>query len=281
MIVSFIGIVYAGAAGAILFSKVEKIKGEGQVSFSEPCVIRFGTGLKRLGAEEDEEEEENTDEMKQSKDLCPCPVLEFRVLNHNHHTSQGVIINSELKCLASVEDEKSESDHTGTSDGTLRFDSLQTINTNRVPKGSRIQLPRRLFLNMELTNGEHPFFRRCWTATHIIDEKSPLIRKKMRDRITKNHGFWPIKYNNAAMIKRSLRFKQIVVNFSGVSKWTSKEVQAQHVYDLQDTIVGYQFENVLEKGKFDEIIVRAERLNDITEQNGFDKGENMDHLLCN
>lgn len=253
MLVSFVGIIYAGAAGAILYSKVDKIKGEGQVSFSQPCVIRFGTGLIRVRVEDEDKEGDKPD-----NDLCPCPVLEFRILNHNHHTSKGVIANSELRCLASVEDERDEKSIIG--------------------EDSRVNLPRRLFLNMVLTNGEHPFFRRCWTATHVINEKSPLIKKRMRERIQKNHGFWPKKYSNADVIKRNLKFKQIIVNFTGVSKRTTKEVQAQQVYDIRDVIVGYQFINVLEKDNGN-VVVKRELINDITEQNGDDKGEDLSKII--
>lgn len=278
MIVSFVGIVYAGAAGAILYSKVEKIKGEGQVSFSDPCVIRFGSGLIRIGAE-DEEDDMDDERKNKTKNLCPCPVLEFRILNHNHRTPRGVIANSELRCLASVEDELGESSTSSPKRPGLRGQGMEDTTNYTITDDQRVNLPRRLFINMELTNGEHPFFRRCWTATHVIDEKSPLIRKNMRNRILNNHGFWPRKYNNAESIKKNLRFKQIIVNFTGVSKRTSKEVHAQRVYDIADVIVGYQFVNVLHKGDEDNVEVRSHLLNDITEQNGDDKGEDLTRLM--
>mmetsp|Transcript_31237 Transcript_31237/g.36444 ORF Transcript_31237/g.36444 Transcript_31237/m.36444 type:complete len:493 (+) Transcript_31237:112-1590(+) len=265
MIVSFVGVVYTGAAGAILFSKVEKIKGEGQVSFSDPCVIRFGSGL---GAEADSDEAEAEEE--QNQNMIPCPVLEFRLLNHNHKSSGGVIANAELHCLASVEDE------TGNDLGTTERPSKKPRWKMIIDHDNRVNLPRRLFINMELTNGDHPFFRRCWTATHIIDDKSPLIRKKMRERIRKNHGFWPKKCNKAEDIKRQLIFKQIIVNFTGVSKRTSAQVHAQRVYDACDVIVGYQFVNVLHKTEDDVVEVHDGYLNVITGQNGNDKGEELE-----
>lgn len=261
MIVSFVGIVYAGAAGAILYSKVEKIKGEGQVSFSDLCVVRFGSGLIRVGAED---EHGGLNNPNKTKGLCPCPVLEFRLMNHNHHTSKGVIANCILSCLGSVEDERE--------DGQTKESITEEI-TRRA--GSRINLPRRLFLEMDLTNAEHPFFRRCWTATHILDQHSPLVRKKIKERIRKNGGYWPAKHNNAKSIKKSIKFKQIIVNFTGVSKRTSKEVHAQQVYDIRDVLVGYQFINILEKND-DKVEVQEEYLNDITEQNGDDEGEKLE-----
>lgn len=261
MLISFVGVVYSGAAGAILYSKVEKIKGEGQVSFSDPCVVRFGSGLIPIGAED-----ENLSALtrEKTKHLCPCPVLEFRILNHNHHTSMGVIANSELHCLASVEDERQKKG----GDNNSIF----------IGEDSRVHLPRRLFSTMELINGEHPFFRRCWTATHVIDEKSPLIEKKMREIIRKNDGFWPEKYNNAKDIGRLLTFKEIIVNFTGVSKRTSKDVHAQRVYDISDVIIGYQFINVLNKNE-EVVEVRGDLLNDITEQNGNDPGEELHSMM--
>lgn len=260
MIVSFVGIVYAGAAGAILYSKVEKIKGEGQVSFSDLCVVRYGSGLIRVGAED---EDGGLNKPNKTNSSHPCPVLEFRLMNHNHHTSKGVIANCMLNCLGSVEDERDDGQNKPSID-------VETFRRAR----ARINLPRRLFLEMELTNADHPFFRRCWTATHILDQNSPLIKKKMKKRIRKNAGCWPDKYNTARSIKKNIQFKQLIVNFTGVSKRTSKEVHAQQVYDIRDILVGYQFINILEKND-EKVEVQEEYLNDITEQNGDDEGEEL------
>ena len=269
MIISFIGIVYAGSAAAILYSKLEKIKAQAQVSFTDICVIRFGSGLKRLDTEEEYDSEDEQG--------CLCPVLEFRILNQNHERDKGVIINSEIHCVASVEDEFDIF-----SFSTLRMDiPLSNIDSQISPVGTseQIVLPKRRFIGMNLINGENPFFRKCWTATHIIDANSPLIRKSMRDKISKNNGFWPMKYNNATSIKRSLRFARIIVNFTGVATRISKEVHSQHIYDIQDILVGYQFENIHSKVDNDNVVVRSERLNDITEQNGSDRGESLDDIV--
>lgn len=233
-------------------------------------MIRFSSGLIPIDAEEKKADKvlsrkaPTKTRNNESKNLCP--VLEFRILNHNHHTSMGVIANSELHCLASVEDERDDDNDK---------DATVTIGND-----SRVNLPRRLFITMQLTNGQHPFFRRCWTATHIMDQKSPLLKKKMKDEIEKNNGHWPDEAgcNTAEFIKKNLKFKQIIVNFTGVSKRTSKEVHAQRVYDICDVIVGYQFVNVLQKTG-DQVEVKSELMNDIKEQNGDDKGENLAEMM--
>ena len=76
-----------------------------------------------------------------------------------------------------------------------------------------------------------------------------------------------------------MRFTQIIVNFTGVLRRTSKEVHSQRVYDIGDVLVGYQFVNVLNKGKEVHVEVRGHLSNNITEQNGDDEGENLESLL--
>ena len=73
--------------------------------------------------------------------------------------------------------------------------------------------------------------------------------------------------NNYESIRQNLRFVDIIVSFTGTANVSGATVFGQHVYDYVDANIGYTFANVLvtENGK---MVVDAELLNDVMEQNG-------------
>ena len=90
---SFFGVLYSGFCGAILFGKVLRIQSHAQVIFSDPIVIRYGTGVQQ-GVDNDGDVE---DEANASKRI-PCPVLEFRVINKLFGETGGEIMDATCKC---------------------------------------------------------------------------------------------------------------------------------------------------------------------------------------
>lgn len=104
---------------AIFLSKLTRISSFAQVTFSDPILIRYGTGVgSRTEDEEDDhshssQSEELTDGSR-SLDVLPqihrselskihCPVLEFRLLNKLHGQQRGEIIDASLNIAASVD----------------------------------------------------------------------------------------------------------------------------------------------------------------------------------
>mmetsp|Transcript_36512 Transcript_36512/g.79495 ORF Transcript_36512/g.79495 Transcript_36512/m.79495 type:complete len:749 (-) Transcript_36512:44-2290(-) len=64
---SFIGVLYGGFVGAIMFSKITRIQCLAQVEFSHPMVVRYGCGVAAWETEvddEDQDEDDNDDEKK-------------------------------------------------------------------------------------------------------------------------------------------------------------------------------------------------------------------------
>lgn len=136
---SFLGVLYSGFCGAILFGKVLRIQSHAQVIFSDPIVIRYGSGVENFddGADDDEDDEEEEPEeetakeesneestsggggggggvsfaattkagnaKKRKKKKIPCPVLEFRVVNRLFNEEGGEIMDAMLNVVANVD----------------------------------------------------------------------------------------------------------------------------------------------------------------------------------
>ena len=85
---SFVGVLYAGFCGAILFSKIYRVQTMANIAFSKAIVVRYGNsvqpGLLHSASgdsfyDSNEVDEEVGIEKKESK--IECPVMSFRVVN--------------------------------------------------------------------------------------------------------------------------------------------------------------------------------------------------------
>eukprot|EP00934_Nitzschia_sp_Nitz4_P004257 Nitzschia sp. Nitz4//scaffold178_size73299//61035//62764//NITZ4_005718-RA/size73299-processed-gene-0.36-mRNA-1//-1//CDS//3329539179//4247//frame0 len=94
---SFLGVLYSGFCGAILFGKVLRIQSHAQVTFSDPIVIRYGKGV-----QQGHHEPYDTDSDDGIKKI-PCPVLEFRVVNRLYGEIGGEIMDATLNVVANVD----------------------------------------------------------------------------------------------------------------------------------------------------------------------------------
>ena len=125
---SFVGILFASICGAILFAKVTRIASFAQVTFSDPIVIRYGSGVMTQDGDDDEEGK-SSDGEGEFEDLrpageiklshMPCPILEFRVVNRLHSVVGGEIIDATMNIVACI-DEKQSLPSTGKALGTRR-----------------------------------------------------------------------------------------------------------------------------------------------------------------
>ena len=128
---SFIGVLYSGFCGAILFGKVLRIQSHAQVIFSDPIVIRYGGGVEApLELRDDGTEiEENVAAKKQ----IPCPVLEFRIVNRLFNDVGGEIMDATLNAVANVD--SSDSDPSGREASILVRDETGTISDTNSETG--------------------------------------------------------------------------------------------------------------------------------------------------
>ncbi|KAI2504416.1 hypothetical protein MHU86_10005 [Fragilaria crotonensis] len=294
---SLIGVLYSGFCGAILFGKVLRIQSRAQVVFSDPIVIRYGSGVE-AHIEDDEDEYTETGKKK-----IPCPVLEFRIVNRLFNDVGGEIIDATLNVVASIEPdgdaagkdpgferkETTTSSMTSNHFGDDTFGSLHSMDAKEVGNQRRVldgflmkaltrkkgteteQSPRllnkRIFSKMMMEASEHPFFKRVWLARHVLDEHSPLLKQKTRRVIRKCGGYWPEQLNSYQGVQESLSFHQILVSLNGVSNISASDVYAQKIYDHGDVNVGYEFVNLLYRDG-DDLKVDIDLINDVREQHG-------------
>lgn len=251
---------YAGFCGAILFGKVLRIQSYAQVIFSDPLLIRFGSGVSNLDTPYSNgsgSDEDNTVPV-------PFPTLEFRVVNRLYNEPGGEIMDALLNVVANknavsgsdlnvegwsddarsrpATDASSDThDLGGSSHHYSNIKSSQTLrnefNDTKLQSEGRIidddltsiLVNKHIFSKMEIEAPEHPFFRRVWVARHVLDADSPILKYKVRQQIRKNGNRWPTKLNNAQGIRDSLQFNQILVSLTGVSNISACDVYAQKI----------------------------------------------------
>eukprot|EP00550_Attheya_septentrionalis_P012809 CAMPEP_0198306190 /NCGR_PEP_ID=MMETSP1449-20131203/58291_1 /TAXON_ID=420275 /ORGANISM="Attheya septentrionalis, Strain CCMP2084" /LENGTH=558 /DNA_ID=CAMNT_0044008739 /DNA_START=45 /DNA_END=1721 /DNA_ORIENTATION=+ len=133
---SFIGCLYTSAIGALVFGKVVRAQSQAQVVFSDPIVVRYGSGINKCDNHNENtfdwsDEEDNNNEGQTSASMdderkeeesnptmvdddgirsrnkrsnkrmkIPCPILEFRLVNNLHATRGGEIMDATLKVVA-------------------------------------------------------------------------------------------------------------------------------------------------------------------------------------
>lgn len=98
---SLLGVLYSGFCGAILFGKVLRIQSHAQVIFSDPIVIRYGSGVAEGDHFDQTESDDDTTDGKPKNH--PCPVLEFRIVNRLFNEAGGEIMDATLNVVANVD----------------------------------------------------------------------------------------------------------------------------------------------------------------------------------
>jgi hypothetical protein len=94
---ALVGVLYSGLCGAILFGKVLRIQSHAQVIFSDPLLIRYGTGV--MPEPEEADDSGSSDDEKHS---VPFPVLEFRIVNRLFNDVGGEIMDASLNVVANI-----------------------------------------------------------------------------------------------------------------------------------------------------------------------------------
>jgi hypothetical protein len=97
---AFVGILFGSMCGAILFAKVARIQSFAQVIFSDPIVIRYGSGVV---TESDDASDDGSSSLDTDIVHIQCPVLEFRICNRLNSTKGGEIIDASLNIVASID----------------------------------------------------------------------------------------------------------------------------------------------------------------------------------
>lgn len=218
---AFLGILYAGFSGAILFTKVLSIQSDAHVRFSEPICVEYKMGGRKV----------------------TCPVLMFKVVNKLGNIKGGEIVDAEIKCLVirqeikhrrknemvvsvvstrlpqdSVLDARANTPAVSSvSNAMSRFSTIVGFtpsngnNEADYDDDCRVTVIKRTFETVDVKTSSHPFFELDWVVTHTLDESSPLLRKYARKAIKENGGVWPDGLCNKKGIRESLEsFNKLV-----------------------------------------------------------------------
>ena len=100
---SFVGVLFGGITGAVIFAKIARIQSIAPVAFSDPVVVRYGTGCIQVAKDQDtigdiEISEVNEDEAALE---LPCPILEFRMVNTMWNQKGGEIMDAGVMLVVS------------------------------------------------------------------------------------------------------------------------------------------------------------------------------------
>lgn len=258
---SLMGVLYSGFCGAILFGKVLRIQSHAQVIFSDPILLRYGSGVTRDIDEHGTTASAGSEEVSHKR----CPVLEFRVVNRLFNEVGGEIMDASLNVVANVDandadpsllaaleggsiGQVSKNYSTANTEDSLQaeedfpstsssvFPSIPTIfkrqrqfSQTKEDVTTRLIKHKHIFSKLAIDAPEHPFFKRCWVVAHHLDEHSPIVKPRVRRMIRKHGGCWPDRLNNPRSIRDSLQFNQILVSLNGVSNISASDVYAQKI----------------------------------------------------
>ena len=123
--------------------------------------------------------------------------------------------------------------------------------------------PNLVFSKLDVHPEHHPFFRRVWRVSHVLDDHSPLLCKSMRQKIFDNGGFWPPHMTRLQDLKDSIDFDNFLVSFTGLSNTTFGEVFKQKVYTSDDLLYGYSFKSIFVKKADGSIGVLADEIDHV------------------
>ncbi|KAG7350714.1 hypothetical protein IV203_010074 [Nitzschia inconspicua] len=103
---AFLGVSYAGVAGAILMGKIMRYNAVAPLKWSDPLVLRYGDGVqvhrhnkRKDGVKENIEFSENESHMGNEGHI-PYPIIELRVGNETFSRNGGEIANATVRAWA-------------------------------------------------------------------------------------------------------------------------------------------------------------------------------------
>jgi hypothetical protein len=161
---AFVGVMYVGFTGGIIFAKVTRITQRAKVQFSDPLLVKFGAGVDAgMGLDDNSQEiqrgedlnENNTDDLeanavetaKQAKCPSPFPVLEFRLANELHNIAAGEVIGSQVNAVVVIE---------GQQDGEQVGDALaKQIKAERLKRTMKARKGSKQGSNLFAASSEH------------------------------------------------------------------------------------------------------------------------------
>lgn len=103
---AFVGVLYGGVAGAILMGKIMRYNAIAPIRWSDPLILRYGSGVKierqRNNSEKNAENAETSETSENGNKNCddepiPYPIIEFRMGNEAFSRDGGEIANAKVQ----------------------------------------------------------------------------------------------------------------------------------------------------------------------------------------
>eukprot|EP00594_Rhizosolenia_setigera_P017679 CAMPEP_0178976466 /NCGR_PEP_ID=MMETSP0789-20121207/23853_1 /TAXON_ID=3005 /ORGANISM="Rhizosolenia setigera, Strain CCMP 1694" /LENGTH=288 /DNA_ID=CAMNT_0020665565 /DNA_START=690 /DNA_END=1556 /DNA_ORIENTATION=- len=280
---SFVGVLYAGFSGAILFGKVQSVYSKATVQFSDLCVLRYGKGVRiDVSDNEFEEEADFHREVTNSGDLpltsssehkskdrelfvsahsetnykisresynggySPFPAVIFRIANTLHNIPNGEIMNVSINCVGHIE--------------------------YKVRDNIRSRFPP-----LKIEPAVLPIFKRNAYIRHVLNQNSPLLKHDVRRQIRHNGNKWKQEWNYPQFIRSAMDFSNILITLEGTSNISKSTVYAAKTYDFREIKIGWQFVAMryVDTKKDDKIRLDLQLLNDVVRQEGDEPVEDL------
>lgn len=273
---AFVGVLYAGFCGAILFAKVMMLHAQAHVTFSSAICLQFGEGVSDSPLDIDQclsKDDDQVDVFNEAREVLiqPCPFLEFRVVNDSANRDLGEILEASMECVATVIRGPSSLSHQSSDVAMAEFVNVVEKKTYGVRE--KVPLAKRLYHKLKIDPEEHPYFRHAWYCRHVLDESSPLVKSDIREFIAR-HGGWPADINDYSKIRECLLQNgfRIIVTFNGTDRLTASSCFKVKRYLFEDVYVGWQFAGLYyrteDEGDHSQLKVDLSLIHDILPQKG-------------
>lgn len=250
---SFVGVLYAGFCGALLFAKILRIQAIAQVTFSNALVVHYDNR---------ERPQSSNDENK----LYPCPLLEVRVINdYANQRSGGELFGANVEAIVTNLDDLSMK--------KSKVKYARKIKGRQSLRGTiKCVSDGYNYIKVGWKTDQHPLFNSTWIIQHELDESSPFLTDEMKAELHLQDGkfFWPADKFTSMGIRNGLKkFTKLAITFNAVSNSSASSVYAQYLYDFDDIVIGYEHAKATYYDSQSNLIqVDRNLLHDVIEQEG-------------
>jgi len=299
---AFVGVLYAGFCGAILFGKVQSTFSNALVIFSDICVIRYGQGSDQdnfdINDNDDDDDLSSGHETATAKPPATRvshAISLFRVVNDfdvNDHDDQDtfdVKVNGDSSGKREIATAKPPSanvphpilvfrvvnERANQIKGNITNLSVDAVGViekwHPSAHDSSEMVAKRRFHQISIEPSSLPVFVRISHFRHVLDENSCLLNIETRKMIKRNHGKWPPSIDSAKKIRETLQFESIIVSLEGVSSVSKSTVYSQKTYQQDEIRIGWRFIDITHKEQDrngTRYAVNLDLINVVTEQVG-------------
>ncbi|KAL7482716.1 hypothetical protein ACHAW6_008382 [Cyclotella cf. meneghiniana] len=127
----------------------------------------------------------------------------------------------------------------------IKFLTAVTVQEEDSGIGKQAGPEGRVYFPLTLEPSSHPYFRRVWYIRHILDDRSPMLKPSVRNKI--KNGWDPSLCTYTDILSCLVDFRIIRMTLKGNSAVTNSMVFAQKVYTKDDLFVGWQFSDIFYK----------------------------------